>query len=150
MSRKYSMDLRLKKAYQNYINRYKAKEALLKKHDLKMQDVMLTEYEYQAIRKSYVDSGVTTNINQTIVSEQAYKYSQAAAKQMKATAKKFNLRWKGESILSLRAATIDVSGINDWLNDLTDEEREEIFAELPADVKKTNQGYISWTVYGSK
>lgn len=33
---------------------------------------------------------------------------------------------------------------------MSDEEREKLFDELPADVKHTNQGYISWVIYASK
>lgn len=150
MSRTYSMTTRLKKAYENYVSRYNKKAESLKKRGFDMADTLLSEREYNMVRKAYTDNGVTQNINQTIVSEQAYEYSQKTAKQMKATANKFDLNWKDTSILELRKGKIDVSGINNSLKGMTDEERKALFDTLPADVKHTNQGYISWVIYGSK
>lgn len=150
MSRQYSMNKRLEKAYDNYVNRYKAKAASLSKRGYEMADTMLSKREYQMVRKAYINSGVSTNINQTIVSEQAYEYSQKTARQMKATAKKFNLDWKSKTITELRKGEIDVSGINNNLKGMSDEERKALFDTLPEGVKHTNQGYISWTIYGSK
>ena len=150
MSRKYKMDKRLAKAYENYVKRYEAKEASLKRRGYFMADKKLTEREYQMVRAAYTSEGVQKNINQTIVADQAYEYSQKTARQMKATAKKWNLEWKGKTITELRKGEIDVSGINNSLKEMSDEEREKLFDELPEDVKHTNQGYISWVIYASK
>lgn len=151
MSRKkYSMENRLKKAYANYKKRYAAKAATLAKKGYKMADTELTEREYNMVRAAYIEKGIEININQTIVSGQAYEYSQKTARQMKSTAKKFNLDWKNKTITELRKGEIDVSGINNSLKEMSDEEREALFDTLPADVKRTNQGYISWVIYGSK
>lgn len=150
MSRKYSMDKRIEKAYQNYIKRYDAKKASLERRGYGMADKKLNKREYEMVRKAYTESGVDKNINQTIVADQAYEYSQKTARQMKSTAKKFNLDWKDKSITELRKGEIDVSGINNSLKEMSDEEREALFDTLPADVKRTNQGYISWVIYASK
>lgn len=150
MSRKYTLKTRLEKAYENYVKRYKEKAESLSKKGYEMASKMLTRTAYEMTRQAFVAEGITTNINQSIVSAQAYEYSQKAARQMKKTAEKFELEWKEKSILELRKGEIDISGINNWLKGLSEEERAKIFAELPADVKHTNQGYISWTIYGSK
>lgn len=150
MNRKYSMTKRLEKAYKNYEKRYEAKQASLSRRGYQMADKKLTRKEYDMVRKAYVESGVEQNINQTIVSDQAYEYSQKTARQMKSTAKKFNLEWKDKTITELRKGEIDVSGINNSLKEMSDQEREALFDTLPADVKRTNQGYISWVIYASK
>lgn len=150
MSRKYSMDKRMEKAYENYIKRYDVKKASLERRGYAMADKRLTKREYEMVRKAYTDSGVEKNINQTIVADQAYEYSQKTARQMKSTAKKFNLDWKNKTITELRKGEVDVSGINNSLKEMSDEEREALFDTLPADVKRTNQGYISWVIYASK
>lgn len=148
--KKYSMEKRLKKAYENYKKRYEAKAAQLAKKGYVMADTKLTEREYNMVREAYTEKGINININQTIVADQTYEYSQKTARQMKATAKKFDLNWKDTSILDLRKGKVDVSGINNKLNNMSDKERKDLFDELPDDVKHTNQGYISWTIYGSK
>ena len=148
--RKYSMDKRIEKAYLNYEKRYEAKKKSLEGRGYMMADKKLTRREYEMVRKAYVESGVEKNINQTIVSDQAYEYSQKTARQMKATATKFNLDWKDKTITELRKGSIDVSGINNSLKEMSDSDREALFDELPADVKHTNQGYISWFIYASK
>lgn len=150
MSRKYSMDKRMEKAYENYIKRYDVKKASLERRGYSMADKRLTKREYEMVRKAYTESGVEKNINQTIVADQAYEYSQKTARQMKSTAKKFNLDWKTKTITELRKGEVDVSGINNSLKEMSDEEREALFDTLPADVKRTNQGYISWVIYASK
>ena len=150
MSRRYNMDKRLRKAYENYVKRYEAKEASIKRRGYIMADKKLTEKEYQMVRAAYQAEGVEKNINQTIFADQDYEYSQKAARQMKETAKKWNLEWKGKTITQLRKGEIDVSGINNRLKEMSDEEREKLFDELPAGVKHTNQGYISWVIYASK
>ena len=115
--RKYKMNKRLDKAYENYKKRYKAKKQSLKKRGYEMADTMLTRREYEMVRKAMVNEGIKTNINQTLVSEQAYEYSQKTARRFKATAEKFDLEWKGKSITELRKGGIDVSEINEILKE---------------------------------
>lgn len=108
---------RLDNAYENYKKRYKAKQKMLRKRGFEMADEMLTRREYEMVRKAYVDEGRKTNINQTIVSDQAYEYSQKTARQFKSVAERFDLEWKNKSIMELRKAEIDVSGINELLKE---------------------------------
>ena len=150
MKRKKAMTKRLGNAYKKKKKRYEAKQVSLRRRGYRMADKKLTRKEYDMVRKAYVESGVEQNINQTIVSDQAYEYSQKTARQMKETAKKFNLDWKDKTITELRKGEIDVSGINNSLKEMSDEERKALFDTLPADVKRTNQGYISWVIYASK
>ena len=111
---------------------------------------MLKKREYLANRQAYINEGVTTNINQTIVSEQAYEYSQDTARRFKRVAQEHNLSWKDLKVEELMKGSVDVSEINNSLKQMTDEEREEKFKQLPDSVKHTNQGYISYMVFGSE
>ena len=138
MSRKYSMKNRLSKAYDNYKKRYKTAKKQLKKKGYEMADTMLNKKEYLMVREAYIDEGVTTNINQTIVSAQKYEYSQKTAQQFKKTAKKFDLSWKDISITELRKGGIDVSEINERLKE-----------EFPKMTGKERSKYISHEVFGS-
>lgn len=117
MARKYNMTKRLDKAYANYKSRYKKKEASLKKKGYNMVSRMLTKREYMFNRQAYVNEGVTTNINQTMVSEQAYEYSQKTARRFKKTAQEHNLKWKDKSIMDIMKGDINVSEINEWLKE---------------------------------
>lgn len=136
--RKYKMDKRLEKAYENYKKRYDAKKKSLKKRGYEMADKKLNKREYEMVRKAYQDEGVKENINQTIVADQAYEYSQKTARRFKATAEKFDLSWKDMSITELRKGGIDVSEINDILKD-----------EYPDWTGTQRQEYISYEVFGS-
>ena len=138
MARKYVMKKRLDKAYENYEKRYDAMEESLAKRGYKMLDEKLTRREYEMVRATQIDNGVTTNINRTIVSNQAYEYSQETARRFKATAKKYNLDWKDKSITDLRQGAIDVSDINAKLKE-----------EHPDWTGKDRQKYISQEVFGS-
>lgn len=141
---------RLDNSYKNYVKRYKAKEKMLEKKGYQMASKMMSKKMYKAARDEHIRKGVTININQTIVSDQAYEYSQKTARRFKATAEKFGLDWKDKKITELRKGVVDVSGINNALKEMSDEEREELFALLPEGVKHTNQGYISYYVFGSE
>lgn len=147
--RKYKMSKRLEKAYENYTKRYEAKKKSLSKRGYEMADKKLNQREYEMVREAYINEGVSENINQTIVSDQAYEYSQKTARRFKATAKKFDLEWKSMSITELRKGGIDVSELNDRLKEMSEEELEELYSILPANVKHTRQGYISYEVFGS-
>ena len=136
--RKYTLGKRLDKAYANYVKRYEAKEAQMAKRGYKMSDTKLTEREYRMVRKAYQNEGITKNINQTIVSDQAYEYSQKTARRFKATAEKFDLSWKEMSITELRKGGVDVSEINDLLKEL-----------YPDWTGYQRQEYISYEVFGS-
>lgn len=129
---------RLENAYANYVKRYNAKKESLKKRGYEMADTMLNKTEYEMVRKAYQDEGVKININQTIVSDQAYEYSQKTARRFKATAEKFDLEWKNKSITELRKGGIDVSEINDILKE-----------EYPDWTGYQRQQYISYEVFGS-
>lgn len=138
MARKYNMGRRLDKAYENYIKRYDAKKKSLAKRGYDMADKKLTKREYEMVRTAYINDGVTENINQTIVSDQAYEYSQKTARRFKATAEKFDLEWKNKSITELRKGGIDVSQINEILKE-----------EYPDWTGTQRQQYISYEVFGS-
>ena len=152
MSRKKSTK-RLDNAYANYKKRYKEKQTSLRKRGYEMADTMLTRREYEMVRKAYVDNGRKENINQTIVADQAYEYSQKTARQFKQVAEKFDLPWQDQGITELRKGTIDVSAMNNRLKELEEndpEAFEALFAELPAAIKHTRQGFISYEVFGSE
>ena len=136
--RKYELKERMNKAYANYKKRYREAKKQLKKKGYEMADTMLTKREYKMVRDAYVREGTTTNINQTIVSDQKYEYSQKTARRFKDTAEKFNLEWKDKSITELRKGGIDVSEINDLLKD-----------EYPEWSGYDRQKYISYEVFGS-
>lgn len=149
MARRYTMSKRLDKAYENYKKRYKAAEKQIEKKGYQMADTMLNKREYKMARKAYIAEGHTTNINQTIVSDQKYEYSQETARRFKKTAEKFDLDWQNLNITQLRTGSIDVSAINDALKEMSDEELEKLYSSLPNNVKHTRQGYISYEVFGS-
>ncbi|MBO7079076.1 MAG: hypothetical protein J6W64_04640 [Bacilli bacterium] len=130
---------RLDNAYANYKKRYKAKMKSLKRRGYEMADTMLNKREYLMVRKAYQEEGVTQNINQTIVSDQAYEYSQKTARRFKATAEKYGLEWKNKSITELRKGEIDVSTINEILKE-----------EYPDWTGYQRQQYISYEVFGSE
>lgn len=136
--RKQKKNKRLDNAYANYKKRYKAKAKLLKRHGYEMADKMLTKREYKMVRQGYVDEGRKVNINQTIVSDQAYEYSQETARRFKKTAEKFDLTWKNKSVMELRKAEIDVSEINNQLKEL-----------YPDWTGSQRADYISNEVFGS-
>lgn len=130
---------RLDNAYANYKKRYKAAKKMLKKKGYDMADTMLTKREYKMVRQAYIDEGQTININQTIVSDQKYEYSQKTARRFKATAEKFDLSWKDKTITELRKGGVDVSEINNLLKE-----------EYPDWTGKQRQEYISYEVFGSE
>ena len=137
--RKYTLKAKLDKAYENYKKRYKAKQKSLKKRGYKMADKkMLTKREYKMVRTALVDEGRETNINQTIVSMQAYEYSQKTARQFKKVAEEYDLEWKDKTITQLRKGEIDVSSINDMLKEM-----------YPDWTGYQRQEYISYEVFGS-
>lgn len=137
MSKKKSVS-RLDRSYENYKKRYKAKQKSLRKRGYEMADTMLSKREYEMVKKAYQEEGVKININQTIVSDQAYEYSQKTARRFKATAEKFNLDWKNKTIMELRKGNIDVSEINERLKE-----------EFPEMTGIERQKYISYEVFGS-
>lgn len=129
---------RLANAYENYKKRYKAAEKQLRKHGYEMASEMMTKREYERIRDIYIREVTTININQTIVADQKYEYSQKTAKRFKTTAEKFNLDWKDKTIRELRKGGIDVSKLNDRLKE-----------EFPEMTGTERQKYISYEVFGS-
>ena len=129
---------RIDNAYANYKKRYRAAKKQLKRKGYSMADTMLNKREYKMVRKAYQEEGVKTNINQTIVSDQKYEYSQKTARQFKQTAEKFGLTWKNKTITQLRKGGIDVSEINNLLKD-----------QHPEWTGKERQEYISYEVFGS-
>lgn len=151
--RKYTMTARLDKAYKNYVKRYKAKEAMLKKKGYEMASKMMKKRMYIAAREDKIyNEGITTNINQTLVSEQAYQYSQKTAQRLKRTAEKFDLVWKDKTITEIRKGKVDLSKLNNILKDMEEnnpEQYQQLMDTLPDEVKRTRQGYISYYVFGS-
>lgn len=137
--RKYTLRARLDKAYENYKKRYKAKKKMLKKKGYDMASDMMTKREYIRIRDIYQREVTTININQTIVADQAYEYSQKTARQFKRVAEEYNLEWKGKSITQLRKGEIDVSSINELLKE-----------KYPDWTGTQRQEYISYEVFGSE
>lgn len=175
--RKYTLNKRLDKAYDNYVKRYKDKAAQMAKKGFEMRDTMLNRREYEMNRETYIREGVKININQRIVSDQAYEYSLKTArklrkfaienesklnnflsKEQKEVLKLENTKIKNLSIDELRQGKNEglsayLASVNDALHELKEnnpEAYEALMAELPDDVKHTNQGFISWEVYGSK
>lgn len=137
--RKYTLRARLDKAYENYKKRYRKKKKMLKKKGYDMASEMMTKREYIRIRDIYQREVTTTNINQTIVSDQTYEYSQKTARQFKKVAEEFNLDWKDKSITQLRKGEIDVSSINEMLKEM-----------YPDWTGTQRQEYISYEVFGSE
>ena len=129
---------RLDNAYANYVKRYEAKKAMLKKKGYRMADTKLSRREYEMVRRAYINDGHKTNINQTIVADQTYEYSQKTARQFKKVAQEYNLEWKDKSITELRKGEIDVSGINELLKEM-----------YPEWTGTQRQEYISYEVFGS-
>lgn len=130
---------RLDRSYANYVKRYKAKEKMLKRKGYTMASKMIKSKKmYKAVREAYVEEGQKININQTIVSDQAYEYNQKTARRFKATAEKYGLEWSNKTITQLRKGEIDVSTINDILKE-----------EYPDWTGKDRAAYISHEVFGS-
>ena len=152
-TRKYKLGKRLEKAYANYSARYDKKEAELRKQGLEMLAPKMTPSAYGMVRNAYIEKGQTTNINQTIVRDQAYAYSYKTAKRIKKALDKYDSENK-ISLMDIRRganASVNVSKINSELNEMTDEEKEALFNELlPSTVSHTNQGFISYYVFGSE
>lgn len=138
-SKKSKKSKRLDNAFKNYKKRYREKKKMLEKKGYTMADTMLNKKEYTMVRKAYQDEGITININQTIVSDQAYEYSQKTARRFKATAEKYNLEWQDKTITELRKGGIDVSEINELLKE-----------EYPDWTGSQRAGYISYEVFGSE
>ena len=130
---------RLDNAYANYKKRYREAKTQLKKKGYDMADTMLTKREYRMVRTAYVEKGQTTNINQTIVSDQKYEYSQKTARRFKATAEKYNLSWRDMSITELRKGGIDVVELNEVLKE-----------SYPDWTGTERQQWISYEVFGSE
>ncbi len=126
-------------AYINYKRRYRAKEKSMKRRGLEMADRILNRAEYEMVRAEAVAEGRTININQTIVSNQQYEYSQDIARQFKRVSEEFDLEWKNLSITDIRTGKIDVSGLNDMLK--------ERFPEMTG---RQRAKWISYEVFGSE
>ena len=126
-------------AYINYKRRYRAKEKSMKRRGLEMADKILNRAEYEMVRAEAVSEGITININQTIVINQQYEYSQDIARQFKRVSEEFDLEWKNYTITQIRTGAIDVSGLNDMLK--------ERFPEMTG---KQRQQWISYEVFGSE
>ena len=126
-------------AYINYKRRYRAKAKSMKRRGLEMADRILTRAEYEMVRAEAVSEGITININQTIVSNQQYEYSQDIARQFKKVATEFDLSWKDVTITQIRTGEIDVSGINNALKE-----------QFPEMTGKQRAKWISHEVFGSE
>ena len=126
-------------AYINYKRRYRAKAKSMERRGLEMADRMLNKAEYEMVRAEIVSEGITININQTIVSNQQYEYSQSIARQFKKVSEEYDLEWKNLTITQIRTGEIDVSGFNNMLK--------ERFPEMTG---KERAKWISHEVFGSE
>lgn len=126
-------------AYINYKRRYRAKEKSMKRRGLEMADRILNKAEYEMVRAEAVAEGRTININQTIVSNQQYEYSQDIARQFKRVSEEYNLEWKDKTITQIRMGEIDVSGFNNMLKE-----------KFPMMTGKERAKWISHEVFGSE
>ena len=142
IKRKYTMSKRMDAAYENYKKRYRAKAKAMKKRGLEMESPMMNKREYKMVRKAYVEQeGVKTNINQTIVSDQQYKYSEKTARHLK--------KWSKEN---KRADTKDLSIAEIRQGKGLPEELVKLNEELKGQglSGKERQEYISYEVFGSE
>ena len=126
-------------AYINYKRRYRAKEKSMKRRGLEMADRILNRAEYEMVRAEAVAEGRTININQTIVSEQQYEYSQDVARRFKKVSEKYDLEWKDKTITQIRTGDVDVSGLNDMLKE-----------QFPEMTGKQRAKWIGHEVFGSE
>ena len=126
-------------AYINYKRRYRAKEKIMKRRGLEMADRMLNRSDYELARAMMVADGVEININQTIVSEQQYEYSQDVARRFKRVSEKYGLEWKDKTITQIRTGDIDVSTMNDMLKE-----------QFPEMTGKQRAKWIGHEVFGSE
>ena len=126
-------------AYINYKRRYRAKAKSMERRGLEMADRMLNKSEYEMVRAEIVSEGVTININQTIVSNQQYEYSQSIARQFKKVSEEYDLEWKNLTITQIRTGEIDVSGFNNMLKE-----------KFPMMTGKERAKWISHEVFGSE
>ena len=126
-------------AYINYKRRYRAKAKSMERRGLEMADRMLNKAEYEMVRAEIVSEGVTININQTIVSNQQYEYSQSIARQFKKVSEEYDLEWKNLTITQIRTGEIDVSGFNNMLKE-----------KFPMMTGKERAKWISHEVFGSE
>ena len=111
-TRKYKLGKRLEKAYANYSARYDKKEAELRKQGLEMLAPKMTPSAYGMVRNAYIEKGQTTNINQTIVRDQAYAYSYKTAKRIKKALDKYD----SENTTKRRVAHVDSYHLHRWYN----------------------------------
>lgn len=130
---------RLDRSYENYVKRYEAKQAMMRRHGYEMASKMIkNKAMYKVVIEDMKREGRKINLNQTLVAEQAYEYSLKEARRFKATAEKYDLSWKDKSITQLRKGEIDVSEMNDLLKE-----------NHPDWTGKQRQKYISYEVFGS-
>lgn len=119
--RKNKRNKRLDNSYKNYKKLFKeAKYKFAKKGKKMDDDKLLTKSEWLTQRMTLIDAGHKTNINQTIVSAQKYKYSQELARRIKEGAKKVGLDYEKKSIYAIRQGVIegdDLSAVNEQLRD---------------------------------
>lgn len=104
-----------KRAYDNYKKRYRAKKRSLNKRGYDMASEMLNKKDYLRVRALQVSEGREININQTIVSEQAYEYSHEVAKRFKKVAEEHGLVWQEKTYTQIRKGAVDVSALNEEL-----------------------------------
>ena len=126
-------------AYINYKRRYRAKEKSMKRRGLEMADRMLNRSDYELARAMAVADGITININQTIVSEQQYEYSQDVARRFKRVSEQYDLEWKDKTITQIRNGDVDVSGLNNMLKE-----------QFPEMTGKQRAKWIGHEVFGSE
>ena len=114
---------RLMRSYQNYVDRFIEKEALMERHGTKMYDDRpMTFDEYCAARDALIESGQEININQTLVSRQQYEFTREQGRALREAGRELGLEIGDEKIINLRGGGVvrneDLSLINNKLKEL--------------------------------
>ena len=75
---------RLDRSYENYVKRYEAKQAMMRRHGYEMASKMIkNKAMYKVVIEDMKREGRKINLNQTLVAEQAYEYSLKEARRFK-------------------------------------------------------------------
>ena len=132
------------KSYQNYVDRYIAKEALMERHGTAMYDPRPMDFdEWAKMRDTLIEEGHEINLNQTIVSRQQYEFTREQGQALKKVGKDLGLNIGSENLINLRGGgTIrneDLSLVNNKLKEL-----------YPNWTGVQRADWISENIYGSK
>lgn len=125
-------------SYENYVKRHEEKKKKLKEKGYDMISPMMDPEQYERAKQLMKDSGIKININQTIVSEQAYEYDRTTARRFRKVAKEHNLEWDEKTELEIMKGGVDVSALNNLLKETH-----------PEMTGYDRRNYISQEVFGS-